>query len=229
MSAAARKTLRTPSALAAAQLVARDRLAPLQDGGGALRRRHHAGARRLDRSVRSARSDGAAIRARCARTAHGARRKPRSDRRRGAQPGRGYRAPLSGPGAAQARQCLRGVLPVLLPPRDGRAGAGRAVRRGARPGARLRRKPPGNLGSHPNRRRSAGALGAPAERGGDAASRDRPCQGDPRAHPRAGRGAGAGHGGLGACAAHETRRPLSCSMPIIRASSRQKSAPPARA
>ena len=52
---------------------------------------------------------------------------------------------------------------------------------------------------------------------------------DPRAHPRAGRGAGAGDGGLGARAAHRARRPSSCCMPIIRASSRHKSAPPARA
>ena len=47
----------------------RDRLAPLEAGGGALRRRHHAGHRRPDRSVRSARSDRAAVRARRARTA----------------------------------------------------------------------------------------------------------------------------------------------------------------
>jgi hypothetical protein len=53
------------------------------------------------------------------------RRGRRSDRRRNPQPGRGDRPPLSRPRAAEAHPHLRGLLPVLLPPRGGGPG-GRA-------------------------------------------------------------------------------------------------------
>ena len=49
----------------------------------------------------------------------------------GRRAGRGPRAPLSRPRAAEARQRLRGLLPVLLPPRDGRPGRRRRSRRRA--------------------------------------------------------------------------------------------------
>src|SRR5260370_38882560 len=48
-----------------------------------------------------------------------------------------YRAPLPGPRAAQARECLRGLLPLLLPPRDGGTRQADAFARQARCGARL--------------------------------------------------------------------------------------------
>ena len=80
-------------------------------------------------------------------------------------------------------------------------GRGGLSPRGARGGARLHPRPSANLGSDPDRRRSAGAVAAPARGRDGAACRDRPRQGDPRAHARAGRGAGADHAGAGARAA----------------------------
>ena len=59
-------------------------------------------------------------------------RKRRSDRRRRAFARSRHRPPLSRPRAVQAGACLRGVLPVLFSPRDGRAGQG---------DARCRRRP----------------------------------------------------------------------------------------
>ncbi len=53
-----------------------------------------------------------------------ARRERRSDRRSRAFAGRRHRASLSRPGAVQAGSRLRGVLPLLLSPRNGRAGQG---------------------------------------------------------------------------------------------------------
>ena len=84
--------------------------------------------RRADRSGRSARSDRAAIRSRDAGARATAGGTCRSDRRRCAQPGPRHRAPLSRSRAAQARQRLRGLLPLLLPPRNGRAGTAERCR-----------------------------------------------------------------------------------------------------
>ena len=62
--------------------------------------------------------------------------------------------------------CVRGLLPVLLPPRDGRPGrARRAVAAGARGCARLYSRASGNLGGDPDRRRPAGAVATAAEGG----------------------------------------------------------------
>ena len=57
-------------------------------------------------------------------TGERAGRKRRSDRRRRAFAGRRHRASLSRSGAVQAGSCLRGLLPLLFPPRNGRAGQG---------------------------------------------------------------------------------------------------------
>ena len=93
-------------------------------------------------------------------------RECRSDRRSRAFAGRRHRASLSRPGAVQAGPCLRGVLPVLLSPRNGRAGQGdRAFASRLRRRARLYPRASGNLGSHPDRRRSADAVAATARRG----------------------------------------------------------------
>ena len=130
--------------------------------GGALCGGAHAGDGGSDRPRRSGRSDRAAIRARCARARAKTGRTRRSDRRRSFQPGRRRGAPLSRSRASENRQCLRGLLPLLLPPRNGRAGAGRALGRGACCGARLYREPSADLGSDPFRRRSADPFGAAA-------------------------------------------------------------------
>ena len=82
-------------------------------------------------------------------------------------------------------------------------GAESAVAAAARRRARLHRRAPGNLGGHPDRRRPAGAVAAPAQAGDDAACRDRPCQGRPRPHPHSGRRAVARHAGAGEGAASE--------------------------
>ena len=85
----------------------------------------------------------------------------RPDRRPDAFAGRGDRASLSGPGAAQGGACVSGLLPVLLPARDGRAAwAGHAVAGGAGCGLGLYRGSRGDLGGDPHRRRSAGAVAA---------------------------------------------------------------------
>ena len=84
------------------------------------------------------------------------------------QPGRRHRPPLSRPGAAETRQRLRGLLPVLLPPRNGGAGEGRTVAGRARGRARLHPCASGNLGSDFERRRSAGAFGAADQGSGGA-------------------------------------------------------------
>ena len=114
----------------------------------------------------------------------------RSDRRRRPQPGRGHRPPLSRPGAAQARPRLRGLLPVLLPPRDGRARAARRAVAGRRSTPRSPISAPirqiweviltggDPLVLSPRRLRKVVAR----------ARRDRPRQGHPLPHPRAGRG-----------------------------------------
>ena len=77
----------------------------------------------------------------------------------------GHHPPLPRPRAPQARPRLRGLLPLLLPPRDGRAGGRRALSAEALDAAlayiaRAIR----NLGGDRHRRRSAGAVAAPAAR-----------------------------------------------------------------
>ena len=114
--------------------------------------------------------------------------KRRSDRRPRAFAGCRHRASLSRSGAVQAGSCLRGVLPVLLSPRNGRAGqgdrafAGRLSRR-----ARLYPRASGNMGSHPDRRRSPDAVAAAARRDHGGSRRDRSRQDHPDSYPRAGR------------------------------------------
>ncbi len=82
------------------------------------------GYRGSDRPQRSRRPDRAAIHSKRRGVARRARRECRSDRRSRAFAGRRHRASLSRPGAVQAGPCLRGVLPVLLSPRNGRSGQG---------------------------------------------------------------------------------------------------------
>ena len=82
--------------------------------------------RRPDRHGKPRRSDRAAIHSERARIGEHIRRKRRSDRRRRAFARPRHRPPLSRPRAVQAGACLRGVLPVLFSPRDGRAGQGDA-------------------------------------------------------------------------------------------------------
>ena len=99
-------------------------------GGRALCRGAAAGAGRADRprTIRTIRSRASSCPTRPNSTCAGGKR--RSDRRRCPQPGRRHRASLSRPRAAQADACLRGLLPLLLPPRNGRARqAERAVAR----------------------------------------------------------------------------------------------------
>ncbi len=140
---------------------------PLARGRRALCRGDHAGDGRADRrrTIRTIRSPRSS-----APTRASLRSAPdeleRSDWRRCAHAGERRGAPLPGPRAAEARACLPGLLPLLLPARNGRAARRRhADRRRARRGARLHRSAPGNLGSDPHRRRSVPALRAP--RAGD--------------------------------------------------------------
>ena len=110
--------------------------AALERGRGALCRRDHAGDGRPDRPGRSRRPDRAPVRARPGRTRR---------RRRRSAPTRSATTPISPVEGIVHRYpdrvllklaaCLPGLLPVLLPPRDGRARrAGRRCRRGsARP------------------------------------------------------------------------------------------------
>ena len=155
---------------------------------------------RADRSatIRTIRSRASSCPMR--RSSIASRRTQRSDRRRRAQPGRRHRASLSRPRAAQAHPCLRGLLPVLFPPRNGRAPTSRTrCRRRRLPRALdyIRATRP-NLGSDPHRRRSAGAVGAPAARGDEKPGRDRARQGRAHPHPRSDRRSGAHHARTGA-------------------------------
>ncbi len=123
----------------------------------------------------------------------------RPDRRRRAFAGRRHRASLSRPRAAEAHPCLRGLLPLLFSARNGRARqAERAVAQGASNRARLHPRASGNLGSDPDRRRSAHAVGAPPARRDEGAGRDRPRQGRAHSHPHADRRSGAHHARSGA-------------------------------
>ena len=187
------RPIRTPAELVEAGLDRAGRSAP---GSSAVAERYAvaitpAMAALIDPS-RPERSDRPPVRAGCSgaeRHAGGARR---SDRRLAHQPGRGHRPPLSRPRAAEGRPCLPGLLPLLLPPRDGGAAGARhpLARRHGR-GLRLYRRPSGDLGGDPHRRRSAGALAAPARRDHAAARRHRSREDRPLPHPRAGRRAGA--------------------------------------
>ena len=125
-------------------------------------------------------------------TSHAGRAR-RPDRRQRAFAGRRHRAPLSGSRAAEAGERLRGLLPLLLPPRDGRAGQEGAHRATARCRARLHRDASRNLGGDPHRRRSAGALRAPPWRSYQAHRRDRSREDHPPAHAFAGGLAREGH------------------------------------
>ena len=76
----------------------------------------------------------------------------------------GHRAPLSRPRAAEGHPRLRGLLPLLLPPRDGRArqGAARCRRPSSDAALAYIAARSGDLGGDPHRRRSADAVAAPA-------------------------------------------------------------------
>ena len=133
-----------------------------------------------------------------AELAHASGGKRRSDRRRCAQPGGRHRASLPRPGAAQAGARLRGLLPVLLPSRDGGA-AGSALSRA-------------ELDAALDYIRAHAEIWEVILTGGDplvlsprrlgqivaAARVDRAREDHPRAHPRAGGRAGAHLGGAGA-------------------------------
>ena len=96
------------------------------------------------------------------------RRAARSDRRQDARAGRRDRPSLSGPRAAQGRIRVPGLLPLLLPPRDGGAGQRRQSFTGrTRSCARLHPRASRNLGSHHHRRRSLHAV-RPTRVGADA-------------------------------------------------------------
>ena len=128
-------------------------------GRCAICRRHYASDGRADRPRRPERSDRAPVRARSGRACRSIRGAGRPDRRQRAQSGRRHCAPLSRPCAAQAHPCLRGLLPLLLPARDGwpcrRTPDGASARRRAR----LYRGASRGVGGRADRRRSAGALG----------------------------------------------------------------------
>src|SRR5471030_1641008 len=87
--------------------------------------------------------------------------------------------PISRPRPAEAIACLPGLLPLLLPPRKSRARRRGAELPRTRRGARLHPRPLRNLGSDPDRRRSADAGAAPA--GG--ADRGPRCHRARRHHP----------------------------------------------
>ena len=168
---------------------------------------------------RSGRPDRGAIRARCRRAERQPRGPARPDRRRSSFAGARHRPSLSGPGAAEADPGVPGLLPLLLPPRAGRAGRGGAGPRRARPRLRLYRS------SIPKSGRSIVTGGDPfllsprrIARNRAAARRDSACRGDPLSYPRAGRRAGAGRGRAGRGAERPRRRSMSSFTPTTRAS-----------
>ena len=162
--------------------------------------RDHAGDGRIDRPGRSARSDRAPVRARS---------RPNSTHARGDAPIRSatdahspvegivHRYPdrvllkLTHVCAVYCRFCFRREM---IGPRRTAADAEAARRR-----ARLHRRASGNLGGRADRRRSAGAVArAGCSRWCRGSPRIAARQGDPRAHPRAGRRPGAHHARAGA-------------------------------
>ena len=138
-----RRTLRTPQSSADAGLIDADRLADAGAGGRALRRGDHPGDGRTDRPADPDDPIGPPVPARRRRARPPRRGARRPDRRRRPQPGRRDRPPLSRPRAAQAHPRLRRLLPLLLPPRDGRAGRGRGADRRRRSTPRSPTSPPG--------------------------------------------------------------------------------------
>ncbi len=216
----ASSTLRSPEALARAGLVAPERLPALERVAAQYAVAITPAMAAPDRPGRSRRPDRPPVRADAGRARRPGRRIRRSGRRRGPQPRRGDRAPLSGPGAAEGHPHLRGLLPVLLPPRDGGAGRGEAaVGRG--PGRRLRlyRRPAGGLGGDRHRRRPAVAVGAAPARPDVAAGRRAAREGGPLPHPHAGGGPRRDHRRAGR-GPEEPRRPGGLCRPARR--------PPAR-
>ena len=96
----------------------------------------------------------------------------------------------------------------------------------ARRGARLYPRRSGDLGGHPDRRRSADAGAAPAGRADRGARRHRACRGDPPAQPRADRRSRPGHRRAGGARSSRAAPPCgSACTAITRASWR----PPTRA
>ena len=184
--------------------------------GGALCHRHHSGDRRADRPKRSTRSDRPPVHSRLANsTAIRANAPIRSATT--PKPRRGHRSSLSRPRAAQAHASLRGLLPLLFSPRDGRAGRACARRGRTRPGACLHRARPEIwevvlTGGDPlmlSPRRIA-VVSRPC---GDRAS-----YGNARAYAPAGGGSCTHHAGAGARAEISPAKLLMwCSTPTIRA------------
>src|SRR5262249_35154211 len=124
----------------------------------------HARARGADRPHGPGRPARAPVRPRRGRALRRPRRARGPDRRPLPPPRPGDRPPLPRPRAAHADRRLRGLLPLLLPPRAGRPGRRVALRRAARTRVRVSRSALGDLGGDPVGRRSAGALAAPARR-----------------------------------------------------------------
>ena len=134
----------------------------------------------------------------------------RPNRRRPEEPAQRAGSPLSRSGADQARRGLRGLLPLLLPPRNDRAGREGLERGRFRRRARLHPRPPGNLGGGADGRRSARPVAAPPRRDDAGVGRNRAPQGAALAHPPAGGRARAGHQGDGARAGRGPRQDGLC-------------------
>ncbi len=170
--------------------------------GRALRGGDHARHGRADRPAGPARSDRPPVRAGSGRAGGRPPRGGRSDRRCGAQPGPGDRAPLSRPGADQAGPCLPGLLPVLLSPRGrGTRRRGHAHARRAGGSTGLHRGAAGDLGGGRHRRRSPDHDATAPALPGREPRRDRACGRRALAYPRPGRGARAHRGRAGRRAA----------------------------
>ena len=171
---AAPKTLRHLSDLDAAGLDARRQARRAGTGRRAIRRRHHAGDGRADRPRRSARSDRAPVRARSGR-ARRARRRSAPIRSAITPTARSRASCTAIPTAccSSSRMSARSIAASASGARWSAPAAEPLTRAAARRRARLHRRASGNLGGHPHRRRSAGAVGAPAQAGGRAARRDR--------------------------------------------------------
>ena len=120
-----------------------------------------------DRAGRFRRSDRPPIPARRARTHPPPGRGRRPDWRRAEEPASRSGPPLSRPRADQARSGLRGLLPLLLPPRNDRPRRAGAERGGIRRRARLCAGASADLGGGADRRRSARPVAAPPRRDDD--------------------------------------------------------------
>ncbi len=196
---------------------------------GALCGRSDAGRGAPDLAGRSRRSDRPPVPARRARARPPSGRGRRPDRRRAEEPASRPGPPLSRPRADQARGGLRGLLPLLLPPRNDRPRRAGAERGGIRRRARLCAGASADLGGGADRRRSACPVAAPPRRDDDRVGDDPASQGSALAHPPAGRRAGAGDQGDGARALSRPRQDGLCRaarQPSARADGRRR-APPA--